>query len=123
MWGMNKHQCDKLSHHTLLRIVEKVLSELTNQIGLTCSPHEFSIYPDELAHSLPWEAEYDSYTLQTLQTQGKIEHWHRSLKNQILLKNHHFLSGLEDRTRQFVDYYKHEHYHESLNNLTPVDVF
>lgn len=30
---------------------------------------------------------------------------------------------MEDRIRQFVDYYKHEHYHESLNNLTPVDVF
>ena len=57
------------------------------------------------------------------QTQGKIERWHRSLKNQILL-DHYYLPGqLEDRIRQFVDYYNHQRYHESLDNLTPADVF
>ena len=57
------------------------------------------------------------------QTQGKIERWHQTLKNQILLENYYFPSELEDRVRQFVDYYNHERYHESLNNLTPADVF
>ncbi len=57
------------------------------------------------------------------QTQGKIERWHRSLKNQILLENYYLPGELEDRVRRFVDYYNHEHYHESLNNLTPADVF
>lgn len=57
------------------------------------------------------------------QTQGKIERWHRSLKNQILLENYYFPGELEDRIRQFVDYYNQERYHESLNNLTPADVF
>ena len=57
------------------------------------------------------------------QTQGKIERWHRSLKNQILLENYYFPNELEDRIRQFVDYYNHERHHESLNNLTPADVF
>lgn len=57
------------------------------------------------------------------QTQGKIERWHRSLKNQTLLENYYFPGELEDRIRQFVDYYNHERYHESLNNLTPADVF
>ncbi|SFM84594.1 Homeodomain-like domain-containing protein [Nitrosomonas communis] len=57
------------------------------------------------------------------QTQGKIERWHRSLKNQILLENYYFPGELEDRIRQFIDYYNHERYHESLNNLTPADVF
>ncbi|SFM97174.1 Integrase core domain-containing protein [Nitrosomonas communis] len=57
------------------------------------------------------------------QTQGKIERWHRSLKNQILLENYYFPNELEDRIRQFVDYYNHERYHESLNNLTPADVY
>lgn len=57
------------------------------------------------------------------QTQGKIERWHRSLKNQILL-DHYYLPGeLEERIRRFVDYYNHERYHESLDNLTPADVF
>jgi len=57
------------------------------------------------------------------QTQSKIERWHRSLKNQILLKNDYFPGELKERIRQFVDYYNHQRYHESLNNLTPVDVF
>ena len=57
------------------------------------------------------------------QTQGKIERWFRTLKNQILLENYYFPNELEDRIRQFVDYYNHERYHESLNNLVPADVF
>jgi transposase InsO family protein len=57
------------------------------------------------------------------QTQGKIERWHRSMKNQILLDNYYFTSELEEQLRKFVSYYNHERYHESLNNLTPADVF
>jgi putative transposase len=57
------------------------------------------------------------------QTQGKIERWHRSLKNQILLNNYYFPSELEVQLQRFVSYYNHERYHESLNNLTPADVY
>ena len=57
------------------------------------------------------------------QTQGKIERWHRSLKKQILLENYYFPGELDERIRQFVNYYNHQRYHESLNNLTPADVF
>jgi len=57
------------------------------------------------------------------QTQGKIERWHRSLKNRILLENYYLPGELERRISQFVDYYNHERYHESLDNLTPADVF
>ena len=57
------------------------------------------------------------------QTQGKIERWHRSLKNQILLENYYLPGDLEQRIGQFVDYYNHERYHESLSNLTPADVY
>ena len=57
------------------------------------------------------------------QTQGKIERWHRSLKNQILLENYYAPGELENRIQRFVDYYNHERYHESLNNLTPSDVY
>ena len=57
------------------------------------------------------------------QTQGKIERWHRSMKNQILLENYYLPGELKAALQQFVDYYNHERYHESLNNLTPVDVF
>lgn len=57
------------------------------------------------------------------QTQGKIERWHRSMKNQILLENYYLPGELEEQLQQFVNYYNHERYHESLNNLTPADVY
>jgi transposase InsO family protein len=57
------------------------------------------------------------------QTQGKIERWHRSMKNQILLNNYYLPCELEEHLQRFVSYYNHERYHESLNNLTPADVF
>lgn len=57
------------------------------------------------------------------QTQGKTERWHRSMKNQILLNHYYLLSELQERLQRFVSYYNHERYHESLNNLTPADVF
>lgn len=57
------------------------------------------------------------------QTQGEIERWHQTLQNHILLENYYFPDELQDRIRQFVDYYNHERYHESWNNLTPAAVF
>jgi transposase InsO family protein len=57
------------------------------------------------------------------QTQGKIERWHRSMKNQILLENYYLPGELKIALKQFVSYYNHERYHESLRNLTPADVF
>ena len=57
------------------------------------------------------------------QTQGKIERWHRSMKKQILLNNYYLPGELQEQLQQFVNYYNHERYHESLNNLTPADVF
>ncbi len=57
------------------------------------------------------------------QTQGKIERWHRSMKNQILLENYYLPGELEIALQRFVSHYNDERYHESLNNLTPADVF
>jgi len=57
------------------------------------------------------------------QTQGKIKRWHQTLKNRILLE-HYFLPGdLEKQIEAFVDHYNHRRYHESLDNLTPADVY
>jgi len=56
-------------------------------------------------------------------TQGKIERYHRSMKNQVLLENYYLPGDLEARVAAFVDYYNHERYHESLDNLTPADVY
>jgi transposase InsO family protein len=56
-------------------------------------------------------------------TQGKIERYHRSMKNQILLENYYLPGQLEARLTEFVDYYNTRRYHESLHNLTPADVY
>jgi transposase InsO family protein len=56
-------------------------------------------------------------------TQGKIERYHRSMKNQILLENYYLPGQLEARLAEFVAYYNTRRYHESLNNLTPADVY
>ena len=53
------------------------------------------------------------------QTQGKIERWHQTLKNRILLKNYFLPGDLEAQIAGFVDHYNHRRYHESLGNLTP----
>ena len=57
------------------------------------------------------------------QTQGKIERWHQTLKNRILLENYYFPGDLEAEIAAFVERYNHRRYHESLNNLTPADVY
>ncbi len=57
------------------------------------------------------------------QTQGKIERWHRTMKNQILLNNYYLPGELQEHLQRFVTYYNHERYHESLDNLTPADVY
>jgi transposase InsO family protein len=56
-------------------------------------------------------------------TQGKIERWHQTLKNRILLENYFLPGELEGQIEAFVTHYNHHRYHESLSNLTPADVY
>ena len=56
-------------------------------------------------------------------TQGKIERWHQTLKNRILLENYFLPGDLETQIAAFVDYYNNHRYHESIDNLTPADVY
>jgi transposase InsO family protein len=56
-------------------------------------------------------------------TQGKIERWHQTLKNRILLEHYYLPGDLEAQIDNFVTHYNHRRYHESLGNLTPADVY
>ncbi|HJZ14802.1 MAG TPA: IS3 family transposase [Stellaceae bacterium] len=56
-------------------------------------------------------------------TQGKIERWHQTLKNRILLENYYLPGDLEAQIAAFVADYNHRRYHESIDNLTPADVY
>ena len=57
------------------------------------------------------------------QTQGKIERWHQTLKNRILIENYYLPGQLEAQIARFVEHYNHRRYHESLQNLTPADAY
>jgi transposase InsO family protein len=57
------------------------------------------------------------------QTQGKIERYHRTMKNVIRLDNYYSPDDLVHAISEFVDYYNNKRYHESLKNLTPADVY
>jgi putative transposase len=57
------------------------------------------------------------------QTQGKIERWHQTLKNRILLENYYLPGDLEAQVGAFIGHYNHHRYHESLKNLTPAEVY
>lgn len=57
------------------------------------------------------------------QTQGKIERYHRSMKNVVKLEHYYCPEELTAALSQFVYYYNHERYHESLDNVTPADVY
>ena len=57
------------------------------------------------------------------QTKGKIERWHQTLKNCVLLEHYYQPEKLEQSVGEFVAYYNHQRYHERLSNLTPADVY
>jgi len=57
------------------------------------------------------------------QTQGKIERYHRTMKNVVKLENYYYPWELEKAISQFVNHYNNERYHEALDNITPADMF
>ena len=53
------------------------------------------------------------------QTQGKIERWHQTLKNQILLENYYLQGDLDpNQISVFVDHYNNHRYHEGAVTVT-----
>ena len=45
------------------------------------------------------------------------------LKNVVKLDNYYHPEQLEESIAAFVEYYNNERYHESLNNVTPANVY
>ena len=57
------------------------------------------------------------------QTQGKIERYHRSMKNVVTLEVYPSPWALERALARFVDHYNHRRLHEALDNVTPADAY
>jgi transposase len=57
------------------------------------------------------------------QTQGKIERYHRTMKNVVKLDNYFFPEELVKAIETFVNHCNYYRYHESLSNSTPADAY
>ena len=51
------------------------------------------------------------------------ELWKPPLKNRILLEHYYLPGHLEAQVAGFVEHYNHRRHHESLDDLTPADVY
>ncbi len=56
------------------------------------------------------------------QTNGKLERYHQSIKNDVNQVPYEVPSELEVAISGFVDHYNHRRYHKALGNVTPDDV-
>jgi len=56
------------------------------------------------------------------QMQGKIERYHRTMKNVVKLEKYYMPEQLISAIDEFVENYNYHRYHESLENCTPANV-
>jgi putative transposase len=90
---------------------------LLSDNGPCCVPNELREYQEEKGHIHTRGKPYHP------QTQGKIERYHRTVKNIVKLRNYYQVEELERELAGFVDYFNNERIHEALGNVTPSDVY
>ena len=119
--------CEGMTAPDVMITVEKALAytgtpknkrpKLLSDNGSCYISHELKKYLEEkkikLIHGRPGHP----------QTQGKIERYHRTMKNTIKLDNYYSPEELKRAVEKFIYYYNNLRYHEALNNLTPASVY
>ena len=119
--------CKNMESTDAMRVIGQALKEtglkednrprLLSDNGSCYVSNEFSKFIDEQNMAHVRGAPYHP------QTQGKIERYHRTMKNIVKLENYFFPEVLKTRIESFVEYYNNQRYHESLKNVTPADVY
>ena len=56
------------------------------------------------------------------QTNGKLERYHRTLKDDVNQVPYEVVEDLESAIRGFVEFYNYQRYHKALKDVTPADV-
>jgi len=90
---------------------ESSISELCRKEGI--NPNTYYKWSKDQQEEAPYHS----------MTQGKIEKYHRSMKNVVKQNNYSYPSQLIAEIESFVEYNNNKRYHESLNNVTPADVY
>ena len=95
----------------------------TWHIGLVCYPTTAELRLGGVG-GMARQTRHAAYPRRALSSDDtEIERWHLTLKNRILLENYDLPGQLEARIEAFVAHYNHLRYHESIDNLTPADVY
>ena len=113
-----KETLDEAVNHTEIKQIQvRHRPRLLSDNGPCYLSHELKSYLEKQGMAHTRGAPYHPMT------QGKIERYHRSMKNVVKLQNYYFPWELEKEITKFVDYYNNHRYHEALNNVTPADVY
>jgi transposase InsO family protein/transposase-like protein len=120
--------CSSMQVEDVKRTVERALKKariLTKKRPKLLSDNGSCYISSELKNYLKQNHDMDQIHGRPFhaQTQGKIERYHRTMKNVVKLDNYYLPEELEKALSQFVSNYNNNRYHESLNNLTPADVY
>ncbi|WP_376781271.1 MULTISPECIES: IS3 family transposase [Sphingobacterium] len=120
--------CTSMKHEDVIRNVDKAIEKAklkTKAKPKLLSDNGSCYISKELGKYLTEELEMKQVHGRPAhpQTQGKIERYHRTMKNVVKLNNYYSPEELKESLEEFVNKYNNERYHESLKNLTPADVY